>query len=159
MFFGLFGLLFPDCVPEVGPDTGWDTAEPKAVFLDGVTFGCDVLGWSYELTALTLVAEDPPDSGTVTMQLIDTGYYEEHPLPEPVLGETSVTWLYEFDLERVYSEEDLIPGVTTMLPCTDVDAGMNWHIEAINEGDSDCAVFGTDPEAMGFTECSIWVAG
>jgi hypothetical protein len=156
MFFGLFGLLFPDCVPEVVRDSSYDTGDYRTVWLQGVTINCDVFGWRYDLIAWTDSPDNPPDSGTLTMQMLDGGYYEIHPLPEPSWSEGDQHWEYLLELERVYAEDDLVLGQTTLMPCTEVDGGMNWHLELLNDDTMDCAVFGTDPSALGYPQCSDW---
>ncbi len=157
MLFGLFGLLFPDCVPSLPSDSGYDTGDYRTVWLQGLSISCDVFGWTYEITAWTDSPDNPPDSGTLTMQLIESGYYETHPLPAAVWSDETLDWSIVLDLERVYSEDDLVAGESTLMPCTDTDSGMNWHIELLNDDTMDCAVFGTEPSLMGYPECSVWV--
>ena len=152
MWFGLFGALFPDCVPTLQTDTG-DTADTQTVWLVNMSLGCEVGAWFYDLEAWG-------DAGGGTLEIfhMDGGYSEAHPLPFPEWSDERQSWLYEVRLDRV-ATEDVVLGESTAFNCLEFEE-MNWHIalEDTQGVEQDCAVFGATPETLGLDHCSLWTS-
>ena len=152
MLFGLFGLLFPECVPTVTQDTG-DTGGEQTAWIVGIQFACDATGWTYEITAW-----GEPGDGWLAIYEEGTEYWEFHDMPAPVWNDAAQNWTYTLDLARVGDPDDVEQGESTVYGCTGATSGLNWHIivDDIDGNQEDCAVFGSSPETLGFTECSLW---
>ncbi|HJN73959.1 MAG TPA: hypothetical protein QGF58_08515 [Myxococcota bacterium] len=152
MLFGLFGLLFPECVPSMSTDTA-DTSDPQTAWIAGIRFTCDPEGWSYEI-----IAWGEPGDGTLEIYDESTNYDEAHEMTLPDWSDDEQAWIYTVELERVHAEEDVVASESTLFACTDSDGGVNWHIivEDLDGNEEDCAVFGSSPETLGFDECSLW---
>lgn len=152
MLFGLFGLLFPECVPTVTTDTG-DSGDDQTAWIVGIRFACDATAWSYEV-----VAWGEPGDGTLEIYDETSDYVEAHQMFAPEWDEDSQEWVYTLILDRVAEESEVVEGESTIYPCTDADGGLNWHIvvEDVDGNEEDCAVFGSSPEDLGFDECSLW---
>jgi hypothetical protein len=156
MQFGLFGLLFPDCVP---PYTATDdTGEVfRTVVISAINYSCGPEGWEYRFEAVG----DAFD-GDLTVYDIENdalAYEEFHPMPNAE-WEDSV-FVYTLSLDAVASEDDVIPGETTFFPCpsnASVIPEMNWYLEVSDSnGDfGDCAIFGKDLGLMPQRGCSEW---
>ena len=156
MQFGLFGLLFPDCVQGITPTD--DTSAPfRTVQITAITYSCGPDGWEYRFEAVG----DAFD-GELTVYDIENGvlgYEELHPLPNAE-WEDSV-FVYTLSLDAVATEDDVVPGESTFFPCPSNGAvvpEMNWYLEVTDtNGDfGDCAVFGKDLTLMPQAGCSEW---
>ncbi len=150
MHFGLFGLLFPDCVEPVTPD---DTSDPRSVQITAISMACDAQSWEYLFEAV-----GDPFGGTLTIHDVldgELGYSETHDLP--IAEWEDGIFLYTLPLLVVPNESDVVPGESTLFPCTE-DADMDWHLVATDSnGDfGDCALFGADLALMGQLGCSEW---
>ena len=152
MLFGLFGLLFPECVPSVSTDTG-DTGDFQTAWIAGIRFACDASGWNYEV-----IAWGEPGDGVLEIYDESSAHSEAHPMALPEWSDDDQAWIYSVSLDRVGETDEVVEGESTWFACTDADGGVNWHI-VVNDLDGnqeDCAVFGSSPETLGFEECSLW---
>jgi len=151
MHFGLFGLLFPDCVPPFSPA---DTADPfRTVQITSISMACDPAGWDYRFEAV-----GDAFGGTLTVYDIvneELGYTEVHPLPVAEWEDSA--FVYTLLLDMVATEDDVQEGESTLFPCA-ADPDMDWFLEVTDSnGDfGDCALFGSELSLMGQRGCSEW---
>jgi hypothetical protein len=145
MLYGLFGLLF-DCAP--GTTETADTAVSN-VFLTSVEITCNdddndgVDSWHYGLS----VWGDPGEAHLYVERFggtVDDAYGETHRLFDPVYNAGLDEFRYDVELRVVSTEEQVIDGQTTLIPCGTRDT--NWRVRLFDAADrySQCSVFGED---------------
>lgn len=150
MLYGLFGLLF-DCAPGT-QDTG-DTSVVSNVFLTSIEITCNdddndgVDSWRYGLS----VWGDPGDAELYVERFggtVDDAYGEHHLLTDPVYDAGLDEHRYDVELRVVATEEQVLDGQTTLIPCGTRDT--NWRVRLFDSQDrySECSVFGEDVSAM-----------